>query len=139
MAAWAIRFLNPDTGFEWRETTAMPVLQPARRALIAAVFAAAASAPVVTVLPVAPHLVAAECPGGEEGDLYTGTCTPVLVPNSPAPVGVPAANLCPPGVTGAECQQGSGDEAGPVMPQTPGQVDQTGPEEQLQDVSTPDF
>lgn len=113
----------------------MPTLLPARRALIAAVFAAAAISPVAAPF----HAAAAECPSGEEGDLYTGTCTPVLVPNSPAPAAVPAANLCPPGVTGAECQLATGDEAGPVMPQTPGQVEQTGPEEELQDVDTPDY
>lgn len=113
----------------------MPTLLSARRVLIAAAFVAATMAPVA--MPV--QAGAAECPHGEEGDLYTGTCTPVLVPNSPAPAGLPQANECPPGVTGAECQPSTGDEAGPVMPQMPGQVEQTGPEEELQDVSTPDF
>ncbi|AKS32816.1 hypothetical protein [Mycolicibacterium goodii] len=113
----------------------MPTLLSARRALIAAAFAAAAITPVAMPF----HAAAAECPGGEEGDLYTGTCTPVLVPRSPAPVTAPAANLCPPGVTGAQCRPSTGDEAGPVLPQMPGQIEQTGPEEELQDVSTPDY
>ncbi|ABK72119.1 hypothetical protein [Mycolicibacterium smegmatis] len=113
----------------------MPTLLSARQLLIAAAFAAATLAPVAVPFQAA----AAECPSGEEGDLYTGTCTPVLVPNSPAPVAMPAANECPPGVTGAECQPSTGNEAGPVMPQLPGQVEQTGPEEELQDVDTPDY
>ena len=114
----------------------MPTLLTTRRALAAAVFAAAAITPIAVPF----HAAAAACPRGEEGDLYTGTCTPVLVPNSPAPAAaLPAANLCPPGVSGAECQPTTGNQAGPTMPQAPGQIQPAGPEQELEDVSTPDY
>jgi hypothetical protein len=61
---------------------------PIRRLIIAGGFAAAmAAAPVVAVVampaPVATPL--AQCPAGEEEDLYTGTCVPNMVPNSGSP------------------------------------------------------
>ncbi|MGV9803469.1 hypothetical protein ACWDTP_36015 [Mycobacterium sp. NPDC003449] len=115
-----------------------------RRVLIAGGFALAALAPAVGAVPTGPPVHLADCPNGEEGDLYTGTCAPYLVPNSPATPATPAAssappNLCPPGVSGSECQLSTGDGTGPGQPQLPGQIAPQQPEEELQDVSTPDY
>ncbi len=75
----------------------------ARRLIIAGGFAVAvAAAPaiafVATPTPAATPL--AECPGGEENDLYTNVCVPHLVPNAGEPYSViggnpdlPAVNL----------------------------------------------
>ncbi|CRZ18393.1 hypothetical protein [Mycolicibacterium neworleansense] len=71
----------------------------------------------------------AACPDGEDNDTYTGSCVPYLVPNSPGGSG----SLCPAGVGGTEC--GSAEvQATPTAPVAP-----TGPEQELEDVSTPDF
>ena len=67
----------------------------------------------------------AACPTGEEGDSYTGTCVPYLVPNSP--------DLCPAGVSGSECSS-SPVQAPPTPP-----IARQQPEQSLEDVSTPDF
>ncbi len=78
----------------------------------------------------------ADCPGGEESDIYTSQCVPSLVPNSPAtPVNVtaPAVTSCPAGVSGAEC---AGTAQGSSGPQTPPPVPQS-PEQELENVSTP--
>jgi hypothetical protein len=61
---------------------------PARRLIIAGGFAVAvAAAPaiafVATPAPAATPL--AQCPGGEENDLYTSLCVPHLVPNAGEP------------------------------------------------------
>ena len=66
----------------------MAILEiPARRLILAGGFAlAVAAAPAVAAFAVpttGPASLA--CPGGEEEDLYTGTCLPHTVPNSPAP------------------------------------------------------
>jgi hypothetical protein len=69
------------------ESVAMATLKfPARRLIIAGGFAVAvAAAPAVafvaTPAPAATPL--AQCPAGEEEDLYVGTCVPHMVPNSP--------------------------------------------------------
>ncbi|WP_066898990.1 hypothetical protein [Mycolicibacterium houstonense] len=86
----------------------------------------AAAAPIAALA--APSTAAASCPAGEDNDTYTGTCIPYLVPNSPG-----AATLCPPGVGGTEC--GSAQ----VPPAAPPPVAPQQPEEELEDVSTPDF
>jgi hypothetical protein len=67
----------------------------ARRLLIAGGFAVAvAAAPaiafVATPTPAATPL--AQCPGGEEHDLYTSLCVPHLVPNAGAPYQTIAGN-----------------------------------------------
>ena len=83
---------------------------PARRLILAGGFAVAvAAAPAIAVfaLPTAgaPSQVA-QCPSGEEEDLYIGVCVPHTVPNSGAPFSaipgnpsLPAVNL--PGGGGA--------------------------------------
>ncbi|MBN3510093.1 hypothetical protein [Mycolicibacterium nivoides] len=81
----------------------------------------------VAALP-APSTALAACPNGEDNDTYTQNCVPYLVPNSPS-----GNNLCPPGVSGTEC--GSAEiQTTPTAPIAP-----TGPEQELEDVSTPDF
>ncbi|WKG02273.1 hypothetical protein [Mycolicibacterium sp. HK-90] len=97
-----------------------------RRCVVLTGLAVAAVAPVTDVA--APPTAMAACPNGEDNDTYTGTCVPYLVPNSPS-----AGGLCPPGVGGTEC--GSAEvQATPTAPVAP-----TGPEQELEDVSTPDF
>ena len=58
---------------------------PARRLILAGGFAVAvAAAPAVAVFTVPSASVPlAQCPAGEEEDLYTGVCLPHTVPNSP--------------------------------------------------------
>ena len=65
-----------DTG--WDSTAADAVRRPA-----VAVAAAPAIAFVATPTPAATPL--AQCPGGEEPDLYTSVCIPHLVPNAGQP------------------------------------------------------
>ncbi|MCG7609764.1 hypothetical protein BA059_09860 [Mycolicibacterium sp. (ex Dasyatis americana)] len=92
-----------------------------------AVAVVAAAATTVAALP-APATVLAACPNGEDNDTYTGNCVPYLIPNSPS-----GNTLCPPGVSGTECGSAEG-QATPTAPVAP-----TGPEQELEDVSTPDF
>src|SRR6185312_7125185 len=74
---------------ETTESVTMATMKfPARRMIIAGGFAVAvAAAPaiafVATPAPAATPL--AQCPGGEEHDLYTSLCVPHLVPNAGAP------------------------------------------------------
>ncbi len=59
---------------------------PGRRLYLAAVLALAViGAPAVATmaLPAAVSTPLAQCTGGEEEDVYTTTCVPFLVPNSP--------------------------------------------------------
>ena len=74
----------------------------ARRLIIAGGFAVAASAApaigfVATPAPAATPL--AQCPGGEEHDLYTSLCVPHLVPNAGQPYQAIAGNPDVPAVT----------------------------------------
>src|SRR5690349_6210011 len=81
----------------------------ASRLLIAAGFSAAAiAAPAVAAFATtgaqAPTIAA--CPGGESEDIYTGNCSPDLVPNSPEPFGGDASiagNPSLPAVDGIPC------------------------------------
>ena len=75
---------------------------PARRLIIAGGFAvAAAAAPaigfVATPAPTATPL--AQCPAGEEPDLYTSVCVPHLVPNAGSPYQAIGGNPDLPAVT----------------------------------------
>ncbi len=82
---------------------------PARRLIIAGGFAVAvAAAPAIAfvAMPTPAATPLAQCPGGEEPDLYTSVCVPHLVPNAGQPYSViggnpdlPAVNL--PGGGGA--------------------------------------
>lgn len=81
-----------------------------RRLILAGGFALAVTvAPVVAALGVSASGPAfAACPGGETADTFTGTCSPDLVPNSPAfgetsPGGLPEINGIP--CTGANSGQ----------------------------------
>lgn len=107
-----------------------------RRLLAATGLAIAVAAPTLAALTDAPASAptrVAACPIGEDPDQFTTTCVPSLVPNSPA---LPAAgDLCPPGVTGAECTV---ESPARVQPQITGPTEGS-PEQQLIDVSTPDF
>jgi hypothetical protein len=66
---------------------------PARRMIIAGGFAVAvALSPAIGVLTVPSAVPLAQCPAGEEEDIYTSTCIPHLVPNSGSPYGQIAGN-----------------------------------------------
>ena len=85
----------------------MPSLQiSARRLALAGGFAVAiAAAPAVaafTMPATAPSFGA--CPNGESEDVFTGTCTPEMVPNSPA-LPEPSGSL--PSVDGIPCTGGN--------------------------------
>jgi hypothetical protein len=78
----------------------------ARRLLLAGGFAlAVAAAPTVAAftVPTAPGQHVAECPAGEEEDLYTDACVPHTVPNSPTPFSAPAGNPDIPEIDGVPC------------------------------------
>ena len=64
----------------------MATLELSRRLILAGGFAVAvAAAPAIAVFTVPSASVPlAQCPGGEEEDLYTGVCVPHTVPNSDA-------------------------------------------------------
>jgi hypothetical protein len=71
------------------ESVTMAIMKfPVRRLIIAGGFAAAvAAAPAIAVvaMPAPAATPLAQCPAGEEEDLYVGTCVPHMVPNSGAP------------------------------------------------------
>jgi hypothetical protein len=76
----------------------MPHLEfSARRIILAGGFALAfAAAPAVAAfaVPVAANAApAASCPAGEEEDMYTGSCLPHTVPNSPTNNGYPPSPI----------------------------------------------
>jgi hypothetical protein len=82
----------------------MPTMKfPSRRLLLASGFAVAVAAtPAVAVvaLPTQSAPKIAACPGGESEDIFTGECTPDLVPNSPevgvtSPGGLPEVDSIP--------------------------------------------
>jgi hypothetical protein len=85
------------------------VFVPGRRLLPAAVLAlAVVGAPVVAVMATPPAAVStplAACTGGEEEDVYTTSCVPMLVPNSPDDSGFTtnAANPDIPEIDGVPC------------------------------------
>lgn len=107
----------------------MTMLSSIRLLILTACSAVAVVAANATVALPAVSAAPAACPNGENNDTYTGNCVPYLVPNSPSS----SNSLCPPGVSGTEC--GSEDvRATPTAPVAP-----TGPEQELEDVSTPDF
>lgn len=107
----------------------MTALITTRHLILAACSGIAVLAATAAVdVPPAPSTTLAGCAVGEEQDTYTGNCIPYLVPNSPS-----SDNLCPPGVSGAEC--GSAEiQTAPSAPTAP-----TGPRQALQDVSTPNY
>ena len=74
----------------------------ARRLILAGGFALAiTAAPAIAAftVPSAPAPSVAACPNGESEDIYTGSCTPDLVPNSPevqaSPGGLPSVDGIP--------------------------------------------
>jgi hypothetical protein len=75
------------------------------RAVLAGGFALAISAAPVVVLAAHPSHVAAvaSCSSGEEEDVFTTTCTPILVPNSPQGFTTTAANPDIPEIDGVPC------------------------------------
>jgi len=83
------------------ESVTMPPLPPPkpslRRFVLAGGYAlAVAIAPAITAVAVPSTALAApaaSCPAGEEEDLYTGSCLPHTVPNSPSNNGFPASSL----------------------------------------------
>ena len=109
------------------------IFQSARQMTVASGLVAVAAAPLITAVLLAPtsqHVQLAQCAPGEDGDLYTGQCVPYLVPNTPA-------SGCPAGVSGAECNVSNQPVS--QRPETPaGDVPQQ-PEQQLAEVSTPDY
>ncbi|MEU0494992.1 intersectin-EH binding protein Ibp1 [Mycobacterium sp. NPDC006124] len=88
----------------------------ARRIILAGGFALAfAAAPAVAAftVPVAANAApSASCPAGEDEDLYTGSCLPHTVPNSPTNNGYPESNVDQspgglPSVDGVPCTGGN--------------------------------
>jgi hypothetical protein len=76
------------------------------RIILAGGFALAALAtPTVAALalPDASTPAVAACPAGESEDLYTTTCTPELVPNSPSPLSTIPGNPDMPAIDGIPC------------------------------------
>jgi hypothetical protein len=79
------------------------MMLPARRLILAGGFAVAvAVAPAVALFagPVSSVPTIAACSGGESEDIFTGVCTPDLVPNSPqagqtSPGGLPEVDNIP--------------------------------------------
>jgi hypothetical protein len=82
---------------------------PVRRLLSAGVLATAVAVPPAVAAFAAPAAVSstpqAACTGGEEEDLYTTTCVPFMVPNSPDDSGFTtnAANPDIPEIEGVPC------------------------------------
>lgn len=113
-----------------------------RRLTIAGGLAAAAAAPLVAAVLIAPASnLGQTCSNGEEGDAFTGQCVPFVVPNSPggnAPAAAPAGNAtaCPAGVSGSECAIQPPANSGPNMPANPPPQQ---PEQELADVVTPGY
>ncbi len=76
----------------------------ASRIILAGSFALAAlAAPVVTALAVSNPSTVSACPAGETEDLFTTTCTPELVPNSPSPLSTIPGNPDMPAIDGIPC------------------------------------
>ena len=83
----------------------MATLELSRRLILAGGFAVAvAAAPAIAVFTVPSASVPlAQCPGGEEEDLYTGVCVPHTVPNSNATFSSIPGNPNLPAVDGIPC------------------------------------
>jgi hypothetical protein len=77
----------------------------ARRLILACGFAVAtAAAPLIAVVAVPSASVPlAQCPAGEEEDLYTGSCVPHTVPNAGSPFSSIPGNPDLPAVGGIPC------------------------------------
>jgi hypothetical protein len=78
----------------------------ASRLILAGGFALAAlTAPMVAALATsdAPATAVTACPSGESEDVYTTTCTPDLVPNSPSPLSAIPGNPDLPSIGGIPC------------------------------------
>jgi hypothetical protein len=117
----------------------------ARRLTITGGLGAAAAAPLVAAVLIAPagqSTFLGQCSNGEEGDAYTGQCVPYLVPNSPggnaaaAPAGNATSSACPAGVSGSECAIQPPVNSGPNMPVNPPPQQ---PEQALAEVVTPGY
>jgi hypothetical protein len=92
----------------------------ARKLFIAGVFTIAGTVASIAPVLVAPADLSAQqsgCANGEEGDLYTATCVPYLVPNSP----------------------GSASAIDVPRPGMPGPLPPSPEEQELQDVVTPGY
>jgi hypothetical protein len=76
-----------------------------RRLILAGGFAVAvAAAPAIAVVTIpSPSAPLAQCPAGEEEDVYTGTCVPHTVPNSGASFSSIPGNPSLPAVDGVPC------------------------------------
>jgi hypothetical protein len=83
-----------------------------RRFIATCTFAVAAAAAPVIGAALTPTAVTplAQCSGGEEQDVFTATCTPFLVPNSPD-ITTTAANPDVPEVQGIPCNGGRSSAA----------------------------
>ncbi len=83
----------------------MATLELSRRLILAGGFAVAvAAAPAIAGFTVPSASVPlAQCPGGEEEDLYTGVCVPHTVPNSNATFSSIPGNPSLPAVEGIPC------------------------------------
>jgi hypothetical protein len=108
----------------------------ARKLIIAGAFTFAATIPSMAPVVFAPADLSAQqsgCSNGEEGDLFTGSCVPYLVPNTHAT----SNNMCPAGVSGSECGGPTG-QVGPA-PHMPAPMPPSQEEQDLADVVTPGY
>ena len=77
-----------------------------RRLFVTSGFAFAVAVTPVVAAFTAPAIVSgtlADCASGEDADQFTGSCVPLLVPNSPSPFSTPAGNPDIPEVDGIPC------------------------------------
>ena len=86
----------------------------ARKLIIAGALTLAATVPTIAPVLFTPNDLSAQqssCSTGEEGDLYTGSCVPYLVPNSPnmgTAIGVPQPGMpgpLPPSQTAEDLEE----------------------------------
>ena len=76
-----------------RDTADMGI---ARKLIIAGAFTFAATVPAVAPVLFTPADLSAQqssCANGEEGDLFTGTCIPYMVPNSGGGIAIPQPGM----------------------------------------------
>jgi hypothetical protein len=105
-SAFSIRTILPTSSQRRQKVNQMTTRPiPARRLILAGGFALAiAIAPGAAILAHPTHSASfAQCTSGEEEDVFTTSCTPFLVPNSPQGFTSTAANPDIPEIQGIPC------------------------------------
>jgi hypothetical protein len=97
--------IHPTTWSITTESVTMATLELSKRLILAGGFAVAvAAAPAIAVFAVPSASVPlAQCPAGEEEDVYTGICLPHTVPNSGATFSSIPGNPAIPAIEGVPC------------------------------------